>query len=141
MFTKAFLKKLAKKEQVSLAFLEKQLKIGLAVIPLNKNRKISNPCAIGQGLKVKINTNIGLSPKKNDPKQELKRALCAIKYGADTIMDLSVSRNSSQFRKKVLKESTVPLGTVPIYEAALRAEREKKDHSQITFSDFYEFFK
>ncbi|MDP8289928.1 MAG: phosphomethylpyrimidine synthase ThiC, partial [Candidatus Susulua stagnicola] len=61
MFKQSFLKTLAKKETVPLAFLKKQLREGKVVIPLNKKRKISNPCAIGEGLKIKINTNVGLS--------------------------------------------------------------------------------
>jgi len=137
MFKKSFLKKVAKNESVSLSFLEKQLKSGKAVIPLNKRRTISKPCAVGEGLKVKINTNIGLSTNQTNPKTEIKKMLCAIKYGADTIMDLSVSSNLSKVRTSLLKQCSVPLGTVPIYEAALLAEKRNKTFEKMTFEDIF----
>ena len=137
MFKKNFLKKLAKKEAVSLNFLEKQLKNGRIVIPLNKKRKILNPCAIGQGLKIKINTNIGLSTKVLNLQNEVKKMRCAIKYGTDTIMDLSVSRDLRDLRKLLLKESSVPLGTVPIYEIALDVKKRKGNIEDITFDDIW----
>ena len=138
MFKKSFLKKLAKKEAVSLSFLEKQLKKGQIVIPLNKKRKISNPCAIGQGLKIKINANIGLSTKVLNIPNEVKKMRCAVKYGTDTIMDLSVSRNLGDLRKLLLKESSIPLGTVPIYEMALDVKRRSGNIEDITFDDIWD---
>lgn len=135
MFKKSFLKHIAKNESVPLSFLEKQLKSGKVVIPSNKLRKISKPCAVGEGLKVKINTNIGLSTNQTNPKTEVEKMLCAIKYGADTIMDLSVSSNLSKVRTSLLKQCSVPFGTVPIYEAALLAEKKSKTFDKMTFED------
>lgn len=137
MFRKSFLKKLAKKEAVPLSFLEKQLAKGLIVIPLNKKRKISTPCAIGQGLKIKINTNIGLSTKILNINNEIKKMRCAVEYGTDTIMDLSVSHNLVNLRKLLLKESPVPLGTVPIYEVALDVKKRGGAIEDITFDDVW----
>jgi len=141
MFTKSFLKDIAKKEAVTVSFLQKQLNNGKVVIPLNKKRKISRPTAIGEGLKVKINTNLGLSPKENNPDNEIKKMHCAIEHGSDTIMDLSVGEGLQSLRRKIVKTCPVPLGTVPIYEAALLAEQKKKALEDITFDDLFEVLK
>ncbi len=138
MFKKSFLKQLASKEKVSLNHLQTQLKKGFVVIPHNNTKELANPCAIGQGLKVKINTNFGLSTKTDSEKTEIKKMLCAIDNGADTVMDLSVSQKLAKFRKQALKKSSVPLGTVPIYEAALEVERRKRSLESITFNDIYD---
>jgi len=141
MFRASFLKTLAKKEAVPLAFFKKQLGKGRIVIPLNKKRKISNPCAVGEGLKVKINTNLGLSTKALNIQDEVKKMACAIKYGSDTIMDLSVSDNLVVLRKQLIKKSSVPLGTVPMYEIALEAKRRRGRIEDITFDDIWDVLK
>ncbi len=141
MFKKSFLKNIAKKEAVSLNFLQKQLTNAKAVIPLNKRRQIPNPCVIGDGFKVKINTNLGLSSKGGSIDDEVKKMLIAVKYGADTIMDLSVSKNLASLRKKILEKCPVPLGTVPVYEAALEAERRKGSFEKLNFDDYFSVLK
>lgn len=141
MFKESFLKTLAKKEAVPLAFFKKQLSKGRIVIPLNKKRKISNPCAVGEGLKIKINTNLGLSTKALNIQDEVKKMACAIKYGSDTIMDLSVSDNLVVLRKQLIKKSSVPLGTVPMYEIALEAKRRRGRIEDITFDDIWDVLK
>ncbi len=141
MFSKSFLSHLAKKEKVSISFLRRQLDNGKIVIPLNKKRNIPNPCAIGTGLKVKINTNIGLSTKEVDTKVELKKVFRACKYNTDTIMDLSVADNFQQLRNQTLKKCPVPLGTVPIYEAVIAAKNKKKEIEDITFEDIFSVLK
>ena len=135
MFSKNFLKQIARNERVSFSFLQKKFLQGHIVIPSNKKRNLERPVAIGEGLKIKINTNIGLSTTKSDEKSELLKLACAIDSGADTVMDLSVSDNSRQFRRKALKKSSVPLGTVPIYEAAIFAEQNKGGIEKISFED------
>ena len=117
MFKKSFLKNLAQAEKVPFKFLEKQLNRARVVIPLNKKHKLSKPAAIGEGLKVKINTNIGLSTQKTEVRKELKKMESAVSHGTDTLMDLSVSRNFQTLRDELIKKCPVPLGTVPIYEA------------------------
>ncbi|NQT28047.1 MAG: phosphomethylpyrimidine synthase ThiC [Candidatus Omnitrophica bacterium] len=141
MFKQSFLKTLAKKETVPLAFLKRQLAKGKVVIPLNKKRKISKPCAVGEGLKIKINTNIGLSTEALNIQNEVKKMDCAIKYGTDTIMDLSVSDNLVALRKLLLKKSSVPLGTVPMYEIALEAKRRRGRIEDINFDDIWDVLK
>lgn len=141
MFKKSFIKRIAKKESVSFSFLQKQLDSGRAVIPLNKRHKVSSPTAIGQGLRVKINTNLGLSTNQLDIKSEVKKMKEAVKSGADTVMDLSVSDNLHLLRKRIIEQSPVPVGTVPIYEAALQVEKRKGSFENMNFDDIWDALK
>jgi phosphomethylpyrimidine synthase len=91
---------------------------GRIVIPKNINHDIKNICGIGRGLRVKVNANIGTSNNRPDMGEELEKLNTAISAGADTVMDLSVGDSIRGMLKGVLDKSTVPVGTVPIYEAA-----------------------
>lgn len=139
--TKSFLKKLAKREQVTTDFLEKQFAKGRVVVPLNNRRKIENPIAIGDGLKVKVNANIGISPDRPDIAVELEKLRVAVKCGAHTVMDLSVGTNLKKARQTIIKNSTVPVGTVPIYEAASAIDVRKGEFEKMRFDDFYDVLK
>lgn len=141
MFKKSLLKYVAKKESVTLSFLEKQLDRGRVVIPLNNQHKITGITAIGEGLKVKINTNVGLSTDELNVKTELAKVDCALKHGTDTVMDLSVGQNLQILRKEILKTCPVPLGTVPIYEIALEAERKRGEFEKVSFDDIWDVLK
>lgn len=141
MFKKSLLKYVAKKESVTLSFLEKQLDRGRVVIPLNNKHKITGITAIGEGLKVKINTNVGLSTDELNVETELAKVDCALKHGTDTVMDLSVGQNLQVLRKEILKTCPVPLGTVPIYEIALEAERKRGEFEKIKFDDIWDVLK
>lgn len=98
---------------------------GKIVIPANRGRKAARPCGIGEGLRVKVNANIGTSPQAADYRSELRKLSVAEKAGADTVMDLSTGGDIVSLRKKILAKAAVPVGTVPIYEAAIRAGKEK----------------
>ncbi|MBI4981672.1 MAG: phosphomethylpyrimidine synthase ThiC [Candidatus Omnitrophica bacterium] len=115
---------IAKKESVSAEFIKDNIKSGKVVIPLNKSRNIKKPCGIGAGLSTKVNANIGASPDKANLNFELKKLKIAIESGADAVMDLSVGGNLANIRKMVLKNSSVPVGTVPIYEIAVNAQQK-----------------
>ena len=141
MLTKSLIKKIAKTESVSAPFLQKQLDRGRVVIPLNRKHNISSPTAIGEGLRVKINTNLGLSTNEIDISGEMKKMKAAVASGADTIMDLSVSENLHTLRKKILSQCPVPVGTVPIYEAALDVEKRKGAFEKMTFDDVWDVLK
>lgn len=138
MFKKSFLKEIAKKETVPLPFLEKNLKAGKIVIPLNKKRSIPNSIAIGEGLRIKINANIGTSTERLSLAEEIKKLKTAIRFGADTVMDLSIADNLSKVREKILQESTIPVGTVPIYEAAKLANKRKGNFDKMNIDDILE---
>ncbi len=116
------LKDVAEKEGISKEKLLRRVAKGKVVIPKNVNREIE-PIGIGKGLRVKINANIGTSPDYVDIDTEIEKAKVALKYGADTIMDLSTGGDLKEIRRHFL-EMDAPLGTVPVYEAAAFAERE-----------------
>lgn len=111
------MKGVSKVEGVESAWLTRHLQAGKIVIPCNPRHKRLKPCAIGEGLRVKINANIGTSKDYVDVKEELEKVSTAIRYGADAVMDLSTGGDIRDIRRKVVAKSTVPVGTVPIYEA------------------------
>ncbi|HAV43185.1 TPA: phosphomethylpyrimidine synthase [bacterium] len=98
---------------------------GRVVIPKNKKRKTEKICGIGEGLRVKVNANIGTSPKSLDLKREISKAKVAAAAGADTLMDLSTGGDLTSIRRAILQETDLPLGTVPVYQAAIEAIRQR----------------
>jgi len=125
------LEKVARAERVSVEFLEKEIEKGRIVILKNKNHQIA-PVGIGKGLRTKINANLGTSPDLVDFDLELKKLQIAVKYGADTVMDLSTGGEIRDLRLKILKKSTVPIGTVPIYEAVCNLAKGGKSLEDMT---------
>jgi len=95
------------------------------------------PLAIGGGPSIKVNANIGTSSDASSIDEEIEKALCAIEYGADTIMDLSTGGDIPATRKKILAEVNVPVGTVPIYEAGVWAAHNRKGMVHMTADDFF----
>lgn len=138
MISKSLLKKIASVEKVPLSHLSAGLAKGHIVIPLNNARKGIRTCAIGEGLKVKINANIGTSPDAVDIKEERAKITAAVDAGAHTLMDLSIGGDLEGIRNQILRVSPVPLGTVPIYEVATRLERQRGSFEKITFADIKE---
>lgn len=118
------MKRIAKEERISVSSLAKAISNGTAVIPSNKLRRIKNLCAIGKGLKTKVNANIGTSLDAPNLDYELKKLKVLIKLGADAVMDLSTGGDLDLNRKRILENSPVPVGTVPIYQAAIEAIRK-----------------
>ncbi len=117
----------AKKEQVEVEFIRKGIAQGRIIVPKSNQRK-TDPIGIGEGLLVKINANIGSSKRVCDIEEELEKAKIAVKFGADTVMDLSTGVTEADvknIRKQILDEIKVPIGTVPIYQSALRALENK----------------
>jgi len=117
----------AKKEQVDVEFIRKGIAQGRIIIP-KSNQRNTEPMGIGEGLLVKINANIGSSKRVCDIEGELEKAKIAVKYGADTVMDLSTGVTEADvknIRKQILNEINVPIGTVPIYQSALIALEKK----------------
>jgi phosphomethylpyrimidine synthase len=119
------LKKVSLAEGLSLDKLKRLLETGQVVIPRNakraeeaENRDIALK-AIGEGMSTKVNVNLGTSKDYVNFEEEVEKAKVAVKYGADTIMDLSTGGDLDEIRRTILKEVNVPVGTVPIYQAAL----------------------
>jgi phosphomethylpyrimidine synthase len=98
-------------------FVRDEVARGRAIIPNNINHPESEPMAIGRNFLVKINANIGNSAVASDVAQEVDKMVWAIRWGADTVMDLSTGRNIHDTREWILRNSPVPIGTVPIYQA------------------------
>ena len=121
---------LAKKEGLSVARMEKGLKDGSIVSVKNAGRDVE-PILIGSGTRVKVNANIGTSPDVSDVKVELEKAAIAVEAGADTLMDLSIGGDIDSVRRKILKETKVPLGTVPVYQAFLEKRLEMDAESML----------
>jgi len=124
--------KIADSENIKIDVLSKAILERTIVVTKNKKRKKVKPTGIGYPLKTKVNANIGTSTDKQDIASEIKKAIIAENAGADTIMDLSTGGNINKIRKEILKKTTIPLGTVPIYQAAIEAVEEKGGIVHIT---------
>jgi phosphomethylpyrimidine synthase len=131
----SLMKEVAQLESVDAGLLRDRVAQGRIVIPCNRIRTLSRPCGIGEGLRTKVNANIGTSPDAATITQELKKLKTAIAYGADTVMDLSIGGNLRKIRRRLLSSSTVPFGTVPLYEIACNAIREKGSIEKIDTDD------
>lgn len=115
------MKTVAAKERRDPEWIRTKVAEGAVVIPANVNHKNLSPVGIGRELSTKINANIGNSPLSSCPREEQEKLATAVKYGADTVMDLSTGGNIPAIRANLLARSTVPLGTVPVYEMVARA--------------------
>ncbi len=108
-------------------FVCKEVAEGRAVIPANINHPEAEPMIIGKNFLTKINANIGNSATASSIGEEVEKAIWACKWGADTIMDLSTGANIHETREWILRNSPVPVGTVPIYQAMERVNGKAED--------------
>ncbi|MFX0027595.1 MAG: phosphomethylpyrimidine synthase ThiC [Candidatus Hermodarchaeota archaeon] len=118
----------AKNEQVDVEFIRQGIESGRIVIPKSNRRDLETPIGIGRGLLVKINANVGSSKTHCNIDEEVEKAKIAARFGADTVMDLSTGITETDvitIRKKILDNVKIPIGTVPIYQTALRALEKK----------------
>ena len=104
-------------EQITPEFVRDEVAAGRAIIPCNINHPELEPMAIGRNFLVKINANIGNSAVASSIEEEVEKMRWATKWGADTVMDLSTGKNIHATREWILRNSPVPIGTVPIYQA------------------------
>ncbi|MBI4607441.1 MAG: phosphomethylpyrimidine synthase ThiC, partial [Candidatus Rokubacteria bacterium] len=105
---------IAVREGVSAEFVRQEVARGRAIIPANINHPESEPMIIGRNFLVKINANIGNSAVTSSIEEEVEKMLWATRWGADTVMDLSTGKNIHETREWILRNSPVPIGTVPI---------------------------
>lgn len=105
------------KGEITPEFVRQEVAAGRAIIPANINHPESEPMIIGRNFLVKINANIGNSAVTSSIAEEVEKAVWACRWGADTIMDLSTGKNIHETREWILRNSPVPIGTVPIYQA------------------------
>ena len=114
---------IARIEKLSPELIRDEVARGRMIIPANINHSNLEPMAIGIASKCKINANIGNSATTSDISGELDKLQYAVKFGADTVMDLSTGGDIPEIRKAIIRDSPVPIGTVPIYEALSRVRR------------------
>lgn len=105
------------KNKITPEFVRDEIAAGRAIIPNNINHPESEPMIIGRNFLVKINANIGNSAVSSSIEEEVEKAVWACRWGADTIMDLSTGKNIHETREWIIRNSPVPIGTVPIYQA------------------------
>ncbi|WP_254617859.1 phosphomethylpyrimidine synthase ThiC [Vibrio metschnikovii] len=103
--------------EISAEFVRQEVAAGRAIIPCNINHPESEPMIIGRNFLVKVNANIGNSSVSSSIEEEVEKLVWATRWGADTVMDLSTGRNIHETREWILRNSPVPIGTVPMYQA------------------------
>ncbi len=106
------------------------------VVILKNLKRDTIPTAVGTRMRTKINANIGSSPEKMDIKWELEKLAVCEKYGADTVMDLSLGVILNEVRKKILASTRLPVGTVPIYQVGFELARNTKRLEEMTIDHF-----
>ncbi len=128
----------AEKEKVDVHILKDLVAQGKVVIPVNKNHTSIDPEGIGEGLRTKINVNLGISKDCCDVDAELEKVKKAIDLKAEAIMDLSSFGKTQEFRQKLINISRAMVGTVPIYDAVGFYDKELKDITAEEFLDVVE---
>ncbi len=116
-------------------FVRDEIAAGRAIIPNNINHPESEPMIIGRNFLVKINANIGNSAVSSSIEEEVEKAVWACRWGADTIMDLSTGKNIHETREWIIRNSPVPIGTVPIYQALEKVKGVPEDLTWEIFKD------
>lgn len=122
-------------KQITAEFVCQEVAAGRAIIPANINHPEAEPMIIGRNFKVKVNANIGNSSVSSSIEEEVEKLVWATRWGADTVMDLSTGRRIHQTRDWILRNSPVPIGTVPIYQAL---EKVNGDVSRLNWQVFYD---
>ena len=129
------MKIVAKKENMPEEVLREKIARGVVAIPANKNHKILSAEGVGEGLKTKINVNLGISKDCCDIDEEMKKVQLSIDMKAEAVMDLSSFGKTEEFRKRLISDSTAMIGTVPIYDALGFYDKELQDITAKEFID------
>ncbi|MBN1366166.1 MAG: phosphomethylpyrimidine synthase ThiC [Syntrophaceae bacterium] len=127
----------ARIEKVAPEYIRWGITEGTIVIVRNLKHTAIKPLAIGKGLRTKVNANIGTSKDHVNLNLELKKLKTAVDAGTDAVMDLSTGGNLAMIRKKIMKKSAVAIGTVPIYQAAVKMIQQGKAISEMTADDIF----
>jgi phosphomethylpyrimidine synthase len=123
------------KSHITPEFVRNEVAMGRAIIPCNINHPETEPMIIGRNFLVKINANIGNSAVTSSIEEEVEKAVWACRWGADTIMDLSTGKNIHETREWIIRNSPVPIGTVPIYQALEKVNGKAEDLTWELFRD------
>ncbi|MEU4239443.1 phosphomethylpyrimidine synthase ThiC [Actinoplanes sp. NPDC026619] len=121
------------REGVSPEIVREEIAAGRAVLPVNRNHPESEPMVIGSRFLVKVNANIGTSAVTSSVAEEVEKMTWATRWGADTVMDLSTGPRIHETRESIIRNSPVPIGTVPLYQAL---EKVNGDPAKLSFSIF-----
>ncbi|MFQ5756227.1 MAG: phosphomethylpyrimidine synthase ThiC [Acidiferrobacterales bacterium] len=122
-------------QAVTPEFVREELARGRAIIPANINHPESEPMIIGRNFLVKVNANIGNSAVTSSIEEEVEKMTWAIRWGADTVMDLSTGKNIHETREWIIRNSPVPIGTVPIYQALEKVDGKAEELTWEIFRD------
>lgn len=122
-------------KKITAEFVREEIARGRAVLPCNINHPESEPMIIGRNFLVKINANIGNSATTSSIEEEVEKAVWACRWGADNIMDLSTGQNIHETREWIVRNSPVPIGTVPIYQALEKVNGVAEDLTWEIFRD------
>jgi len=132
------MRQVAKAERMDPKLLARKVAEGKVVIPCNRaGRKSRKLCGIGEGLRTKVNANIGTSSDISGLPSELKKLKVCEENGADAVMDLSTGGDLRKIRREILKKSSLPVGTVPVYEAVVKTSRSGKPISAMSREDIF----
>src|SRR5439155_3507218 len=126
---------IALREDVEAEFVRSEVARGRAIIPSNVNHPETEPMIIGRNFLVKINANIGNSAVASSIEEEVDKMTWATLWGADTVMDLSTGKNIHTTREWIIRNSPVPIGTVPIYQALEKVDGKIDELSWHVFRD------
>jgi phosphomethylpyrimidine synthase len=132
------MERVAADEGIDKILLREYIASGKATILANNQHKNFTPKGVGKGLSVKVNANIGTSTEKIDIKLELEKLRMAKEAGADAVMDLSTGGNLDEIRKIIIEEAGIPLGTVPIYQAAVETVKKRKAITNMEPDDLFD---
>jgi len=132
-----FVREAASREGVELEELLEDLLAGRAVIPANRVVPKRRPCAVGRGLAVKVNANLGTSPDYPEAAGELEKLKAAVDAGADAVMDLSTGGDLDRTRELIVRNSPVSVGSVPVYQAAAVARERRGSLVEMTVEDIF----
>jgi phosphomethylpyrimidine synthase len=128
----------ARDEDVSTEWLREKIASGRIVIPVNRNHRGVKPVGIGEGLRIKVNTNLGTSSDHIDLEEELRKLEVSIQAGTDAVMDLSTGGDIDAIRKEIIRHAPIPVGTVPLYEAAIEAAKKRNALAKMRVEDLFE---
>ncbi|MGM0498931.1 MAG: phosphomethylpyrimidine synthase ThiC [Bacillota bacterium] len=134
----AEMKLAAAKEGVSAEYIREKVAAGKVVIPANIKHNNLEAVAFGEGLKTKVNANFGTSEDYDSIENELKKLKTAVEAGADAVMDLSTGDKIKETREAILKNSHLPVGTVPIYQAAVETVKSGRGIIEMTVEELFE---
>ena len=122
-------------DEITPEFVRDEIARGRAIIPANINHPELEPMIIGRNFRVKINTNIGNSAVTSSIEEEVEKMVWSARWGGDTLMDLSTGKNIHETREWILRNSPMPIGTVPIYQALEKVDGAPEDLTWELFRD------